>query len=228
MNKIAMLIWFLAVTTATAQTCQNPGARLEQLRTNNLNKDSIYQWVKSDLEFAGLKKGDTVADVGSYDGYYPLIYSIFSDSVAFYLNDISPEGFIYFDSIQTTCAEKKGRRLTNSFKIVMGNDSCTNLPTHMFNKVIVKDALHHFKLMDKMLVDIKRIMKSETKAKLILFEPIKEQTESENLCRGALYREALLKLMVGNGFKLLRELPIKNKGSWFEFDLSEYEVKHWA
>jgi hypothetical protein len=102
----------------------------------------------------GLNKYDTVADIGSYDGHYPLVYSIFSDSVAFYLNDISDAGFTYFDSIETECNKIKGSPVSNKFIMMIGSDTCTNLPARFFRKVIVRDALHHFKQPDKMLADI--------------------------------------------------------------------------
>lgn len=163
---------------------------------------------------------DTIADIGSYDGYYPLLYSIFSDSTVFYLNDITSYGFVYFDSIKAVCTKIKGHDLSNKFTIVIGQDSSTKLQDHMFNKVIVRDALHHFKSMDIMLADIKRIMKP--KAKLILFEPIRGRNlNTETLCKGAMTADELLNLLIKNGYILIRELPQTIGGSWFEFKLRD-------
>jgi len=86
----------------------------------------------------------------------------------------------------------------------------------MFNKVVIRDALHHFKSMDIMLSDIKRIMKSN--AKLILFEPIRGRNiNEETLCKGTMTVDELMKLLNKNGFVLAREFPQTIGGSWFEF-----------
>jgi hypothetical protein len=219
-NKLVLFIALLIATAADAQTCGNPGARLDRLRAKSLTKDSVYRWVKDDLGFVQIKNGDAVADIGSYDGYYPSIYSVFTDSVSFYLNDISRAGFVYFDSIRPICTEKRGGEISNSFKIVIGNDSSSNLPGRFFNKVILRDVLHHFKMMNKMLQDIKRILKSGADAKLFLFEPIRGETDMPNLCRGAMTRQELLALMAGNGFSLTKELPVQGNGCWFEFSVA--------
>lgn len=199
-----------------AQTCSNPGARLARLRAACFSKDTVYQWIKNDLGFIRPQAGDTIADIGSYDGYYPLLYSVFSDSAVFYLNDITRDGFVYFDSIQAVCATLKGRALSNTFTIVIGQDSSTNLQDHLFDKVVVRDALHHFKSMDTMLADIKRIMKPG--ARLILFEPIRGRNINTNtLCKGVMTVEQLYSLLNKNGFTLTRELAQTVGGSWFEF-----------
>ena len=218
-NKLALLVALLLATHAAAQTCGNPGARLARLRADNFTRDSVNMFVKNDLEFIKIDKYDTIADIGSYDGFYPLLYSIFTDSVSFYMNDISKAGFAYFDSLRRVCDEKIGADFTNSFQIVMGDDSCSNLPGHFFTKVIARDALHHFKLMGKMLQEIKRIMKPG--AKLFLFEPIKGETEMPNLCRGAMTRQELFALMTQNGFGMTKELAVQNKGCWFEFSVAK-------
>jgi SAM-dependent methyltransferase len=219
MKKVLMFFCFsFWVILLQGQTCGNPGAKLKWLREAGLDKNKIYQWVKNDLAIIQPQKHDTIADIGSYNGYYPSLYSVYSDSAVFYLNDISLDGFVYFDSIQTICKQIKGSNLSNKFIIVHGQDSSTNLQKKLFNKVVLRDVLHHFKLMDVMLEDIKKIMKP--KAKLILFEPIRGRSlNEERLCRGAMTIDQLLNLLNKHGFTLVRELPQTDKVSWFEFKL---------
>ena len=201
------------------QTCGNPNARLKRLITTH-SKDTIYKWIKTDLEFIQPKKQDTIADIGSYDAYYPCLYSVFADSMVFYLNDINTDGFKSLDSIKAVCTQIKGNEISSKFSIVKGDESSTNLKEHMFNKVVVRDALHHFKFMDVMLEDIKRIMKLN--ARLILFEPIRGRNKNnESLCKGAMTIEELMKLLNRHGFYLIKELPQTIGGSWFEFKLSK-------
>ncbi len=216
-NKIILIFGCTLLTvTALGQTCQNPGARLARLTATTVTKDSIHQRVKNDLDFIRPTRQDTIADIGSFDGYYPAVYSIFSDSVVFYLNDITNAGFAHLDSIKAACARIRGRDFSNKFIIRIGTDSSTNLPGHFFNKVVIRDALHHFKSKDAMLLDVKRIMKPQ--ASLILFEPVRGRNlNTETLCKGAMTAEELLGLMNKNGFTLTRELSQNTGGTWFEF-----------
>jgi SAM-dependent methyltransferase len=199
------LICLTIFITVMAQT-KGPGARIYHLRSANVTRDTIYDRVKDDLAFIQYRVHDTVADVGSYDGYYPAMYSLFSDSVSFYLNDVSDEAITKFDSIKLLCESKLGRKFTNSFKIALGSELSTNLPTHTFDKVILHDALHHFTHMDDMLQDIGRVMKPG--AKLLL---------APWLCRGVMTKQAMMSLLHRNGFKLTRERLLPGNKNWFEF-----------
>jgi hypothetical protein len=221
MNKLAMFFTFiLLASTAFSQKCLNAEADLQWLRGYHLNKDSLYRSNKKEFEFIEIKKHDTIADIGSFNGYHPLVYSVFSDSCVFYLNDIQQDGFAYYDSIKNVCEQIRGHSFTNKFSIVIGNDTNTKLPDHLFNIVLVREALHHFKMKDKMLMDIKRIMNPRKEARLILDEPIIGQTKKENLCPGAMTRDDLLALLDKNGFSLSTEILVGDR-SWFEFVLKE-------
>jgi SAM-dependent methyltransferase len=210
------LILFLFSFRSSAQVCKNPSSRLNKLKSDLVTKDSVNRWVKNDLAFLQLQAHDTIADIGSYNGYYPSLYSVFSDSVVFYLNDVINDGFAYLDSIQVLCAKIRGSKLSDQFKIVIGSECSSALPSSEFNKVILRDALHHFKNPPVMLQDLKRIMKPQ--AKLVLFEPIVDTGHyNANLCKGSMTKEVFLKLMTGNGFKLSRELAVADDRYWFEF-----------
>ena len=112
----------------------------------------------------------------------------------------------------------RGNKMTNEFKIVLGENEATNLPSNTFNKVILRDALHHFKSPLKMIVDIKRIIKLN--GKLLLFESIRNpKVANSNLCKGSMTKEELVKLMLENGFVLTLEKFTENDRYWFEFKL---------
>jgi hypothetical protein len=201
--------------SSPAQTNGNPGAHLLWLRSHQIGKDPY----KTDRDFIQIKKHDTIADIGTYDGYYPLMYSIFSDSAVFYLTDITSEGFSYFDTMYDICSGLRGSPFTNQFKLIIGSDSSTNLPRHLFTKVILQDALHHFKMMDKMLSDIREIMSPGPGARLLLYETVRGSANDTKLCRGAMTREDLIALLDRNGFQLVRELRRTESLSWFEFEI---------
>ena len=201
-----------------SQTCLSPSYKINKLKSKGLTKDTIYKWVQKDLSFIQLTSLDTIADIGSYNGYYPSLYSVSTDSIVFYLNDIVNEGFVYFDSINTICNKIRGAKMTNEFKITLGENDSTNLPSHTFNKVILRDALHHFKSPAKMLTDIKRIIKPN--GKLLLFESIKNpQVSYSTLCRGSMTEDELTKLLEENEFVMTRQKFTENDRYWFEFKI---------
>jgi 2-polyprenyl-3-methyl-5-hydroxy-6-metoxy-1,4-benzoquinol methylase len=229
MKASRKIIWILTIVvpllTSGQEKCGNPGSKLEWLRKIAVNKNSYYLQIKDDFEFINPLAGDVIADVGNADGYYPLLFSVFSDSVTFYLNDIANDRFIYFDSVKTLCERVKGRQLSNSFTIVMGNDSSTNLAAHFFDKVIIQDALHHFSKPDKMLADVKRIMKPQ--AQLFLYEPLRDKIEDEKkVCKGAMTKAQLLALLKNYGFEMVKEMDRPIGFSWFEFRISANTKRH--
>jgi hypothetical protein len=220
MNRYILVIaCLLSVELSKTQICQNPEVRMQRNRETFRNKDSLYRTVQIDLAIINPQPHDTIADIGSYDGYYPLAYSIFSDSVMFYLSDISRAGFAYFDSLQGICQEMKIYRGSNQFKVVIGEAKNTKLPRHLFNKVILRDALHHFTQMDEMLADIRLIMKPSS-AVLYLYEPLRIPLAGyDDICKGAMGREDWLEELDKMGFVLIREFTVKQRWAWFEFGL---------
>ena len=192
--------------------------RFKDLYSKTLSKDSVYNLIHTELDFIKINKGDTIADIGSADGYYPALYSIFTDSVSFYLNDIENKYFDHLDSIVDICSKIKNGKITNSFKIVIGNDSCTKLPKRFFNKIIIREAFHHFTYKEAMLDNIKKIMKPNSK--LILYENIKiTGVVNKDVCNKAMTKAALLSAIDKAGFKLIRELPLENQRCWLEFEI---------
>lgn len=196
------------------------GDRSNRLDKAGISKDSLRLNVKSDLEFIQLAKHEKVADIGSYDGYYPCIYSVFSDSITFYLNDTSKESLSKQGSICKLCSEKSGKTFSNEFYTVIGTDTTTNLPDRFFDKVIIRDALHHFKQKERMVSDIRRIMKPN--ASLYLFEPIlHKDKEVKSMCRGVMEYDDLLRLFTDRGFRLVRSQSVESEQDlhWFEFKM---------
>jgi Methyltransferase domain len=219
MKKYTFLSFILLFTNQIHTQCVNPETRIERLKSKGFTKDSIAIKYKNELDFLDLMPHETIADVGSYDGYYPVLYSIFTDSISFYLNDITYEGFKNFKSIKALCEAKRDKNQTNTFKIVIGNEESTNLPNVSFNKIIIRDALHHCKNMSKILEDVRQIMKKETS--LFLFEPIKLGNEmDEKLCTHAMTRDAFLELMNTHNFILKKEIALDINHHWFMFKIS--------
>lgn len=182
----------------------------------DFKRDSLYKLVKEEFEFLQLKAGDTVADVGSFIGYYPVLYSVYVDSVTFYLNDIVDTGFRSLDYIHSELYKIRKHPQTSTFKIVIGTTVTTGLPDMKFTKVVLRDAFHHFEKRNEMLEDIKRIMKDD--ASLLVYEAFRIYDEPANTrCKGVLWREDFLKVMKDAGFVLIRERNMGDECYWLEY-----------
>lgn len=183
-------------------------------------RDSLYQTVKEEFEFLQLRPGDTVADVGSFLGYYPALYSLFVDSVTFYLNDIVDSGFLSLNYIHAELYKVRTHPQTSSFRTIIGTTVTTGLPDRKFTKVIARDAFHHFEKRKEMLEDMKRIMKDD--ANLLIYEPFRVYDEPANTrCKGVLWREDFLKIMKDAGFVLIRERNMGDECYWLEYRMTE-------
>lgn len=181
---------------------------------------TLYDHVKQDLDFIQPAAGEVIADVGSYDGLYPVMYALFSDSVAFYINDNDTSHFKDVDTLCLLGTRVTGKPITSRFYFTVASDTATNLPAYTFDKIIVRETLHHFSNKDKMLRDIKTRLKPG--GKLVLFEPVVPGSgEIDSPCTGLMHINELMDLMEANGFALQRTEAAKNNRHWFVFVAKE-------
>jgi SAM-dependent methyltransferase len=133
--------------------------KLELLKKIAKTRDDISYYYKYDVHRLDLKPRQVIADIGAFDGIWDGIYSVFTDSLTFYIEDITNAGFARSDSIMDYCAKLKGRDPHAQVIKVLGTDSSTQLPSSTFDKVICNESFHHFGKPEKMLADIRRILK---------------------------------------------------------------------
>jgi SAM-dependent methyltransferase len=109
------------------------------------------------------RKFDTVVCIGVGGGWREFLYSLFTDSIMFYMEDID-----------TTCITRekirsiylpyyndfRGSPITNSFIPVSGTDTSICLKNNTANKVLIFNAYHHFTNDNAMVSECKRILKT--------------------------------------------------------------------
>lgn len=197
---------------------QYNGTRLWKIRS--FTADSLQKTLEQELQFIDFQANDHVADIGTYDGYYPVVYSLFVDSIHFYLEDIKNEGFNHFDSLLLLATAKRNKPLTNTFKIVIGENDKTNLPEHFFDKIILRDMLHHSQQPAALLASLLKHLKSD--GWLYLMEPIKTNTANDiGICNGAMTKNELYQLLDNQGFNIEKNEPFGKKHEWIA-----YRLKH--
>lgn len=112
------------------------------------------------LNFFQFHKGDIIAEVGAFDGENIGGFSILTDSITFYVQDIDS---IYltqknFDKVIKRCKKYK-KPMTNKFHLCIGTMRATNLPDNTFDKILLISTFHEFTFMDEMMTDIYKKLK---------------------------------------------------------------------
>lgn len=176
--------------------------KLVQLKKDCKTKEDVFRYYKFDVHVLDLHKGDRIADVGGYDGIWCGIYSVFTDSLYFCLEDITNAGFRRCDSILDYCGSLKGFPHTFEMIKVVGTDASTKLPASNFDKVVCNESFHHFTKPVSMLADIKRIMKPG--AKLYIRDSLlKKNGKHQDHFHYTL--EGLKSFLTENGFEIMED-----------------------
>jgi len=128
---------------------------------------SIWQLTKNTyLKIIDFKNKDTVVSIGVGSGSQEFLFSIFTDSITFYMEDI--------DTSCITCEKIKnkylpyysvirGSNITNSFIPASGTDTTINVKNNVADKVLIFNVYHHFSNDIAMVKECKRILKPKGK-----------------------------------------------------------------
>ena len=170
-------------------------------------KDSMLLAAKPELDIYNFKSGETIADIGFGTGWLEGITLLKYDSLTFYANEIDNYSLHRLDLRINKYLELRGKDNTNKLVKVKGTKRRTNLPETTFDKVVLRETLHHFSYQTEMLHDIWKILKP--KGKLYIHEPLVDSTYYSKSCRSTIYsREDLLFIFEANApyhFKLVKE-----------------------
>ncbi len=173
--------------------------------------DHLYQIIETKakfLAFIGIKKGDVVVEIGSEDGVFLVIIATFHDSVTFYAQDINPKVLSVNNFNKTIKSYAKFRKNpeTNDYKIVIGSETESKLPTNTFDKIFLMTAFHDFDKKNEMLADIYTKLKSNGQ---LIIEDGYSYTGDTLICREAgihqfMIMDSLVKMCERNNLYLTR------------------------
>ncbi|HEY6162519.1 MAG TPA: methyltransferase domain-containing protein [Bacteroidia bacterium] len=166
------------------------------------DKETLYRDNKFAVRFLDLHAGETLADIGAFDGIWDGIYSVFTDSVTFYIEDITDKGFGRNDSIMAYCQKLRGLPSHSKVIKVLGNETSTNLPSSSFDKVICNESFHHFGQPVLMLAEIKRMLKPG--GSLFIRDSLKRRWRKQSHFHYS--KKEMICLVEQNGFILKRDV----------------------
>jgi ubiquinone/menaquinone biosynthesis C-methylase UbiE len=153
--------------------------------------------VFKELEFYKIAKGERIAELGAGNGTFSILLGLMSKEINITVNEIEV-GFLQY--IKRKLENNDGELDASKFELIEGKKSSANLPENQFDKVIIRNAFHHFSKKEKMLVSIKEALKKD--GKLYLYEPV--LTTGSN-CKMVMSKEDLLVEIEKGGFVLEEE-----------------------
>lgn len=179
---IALLL--LGAVAAPAQKKKGTDKQLETFwKSKHIRASAIARAVI-------FKAGDTIADIGTADGWFAAALSMYGDRLTFYLEDIDSTlwnadkfdlAFQYFSRINQ-------KQVTHQFHYVTGTAKSTGLPHHIFDKVLIIDTYHHFTHRDDMLTDAINLLKPD--GKIVIMEALARRPgDFHQGCKTPIYLE---------------------------------------
>lgn len=176
---------------------------------NYQNLANYFDTKEDLLDFFEFKKGDVVADVGAYKAQYEGAFSLLTDSITFYAQDINKKKLNQktINKMVRHYTKLKGKPLTNTFKFVIGTEKETNLPDGIFDKIILSSVFHELKYRKEMMLDITKKLKPDGKIYIL-------ETHCYTKTHYNLTCEEVGEMMLKYGFRPIKKHMPKAKATW--------------
>jgi len=185
MTRFHLLL--LLVLPAITGSAQQNSTLQKQLNTFWKAKHVRAHAIARAVPFAA---GDTVADIGSADGWFAAALSMYTDSITFFLEDIDSGAWsrTKFDSAVNHFAAINQKKLSHQFHYVKGTEKNTHLTRNIFHKVLIVDTYHHFSHRDEMLTDVASLLRPG--GKVIILEALaRKPGDIHHGCRKPIFAE---------------------------------------
>lgn len=175
-----------------------------------ISMDHLLKQKQREINFYDFKAGQTVASIGAQCCHWEAAYAATTDSVVFYLEDIDTAKFkqSYAESAWNYYGNLRGRPMTSTFKMVLGDERSTKLPENTFDKILIINSFHEFVDQTKMLDDIKK--KLNPGGILYIDEALPKRTgQLHGVCKlPMLSSDEMIALFAKNGFEYVNGLEL--------------------
>ncbi len=172
--------------------------------------DTALLSIQSELAFYNFRDGEKIGEIGAGDESFAAVVGVSSEKIIYYLNDVLPESLdriayhINFNPIFD--------RNENEFFPILGSSSSTGLEGMALDKVLIRNAVHHFDRLEEMLLAVKESMREDG----WLFVKEMYQPDCRNHCCNELKSAAqLLPVFEKVGFQLSESQLLEEfDGDW--------------
>jgi tetratricopeptide (TPR) repeat protein len=128
-----------------------------------LERDEIFDLLEDTFNAYQIHTGPVVAEIGAASGWLEGAFSLFSDSVTYYIQDIDTNllNKKQLDAVVEHFSAQRQSKQTNSFHLVIGTEIATNLPEEFFDLIIINNTFHEFSEVGLMMDDIIKKLKPD-------------------------------------------------------------------
>lgn len=155
------IVFIIIAVVASAFTSPQSGNEVPFTSKEYHKLADYFDTQKDMLDFLDFHKGDIVAHVGAGDAKYEGAFSLITDGITFYCEDIS-EKKLNEAKLKKTInhyTKLRGSPITNKFEIVIGTEKLTNLPKKTFDKAIIISNFHELAFPNDIIDDIDKKIK---------------------------------------------------------------------
>ena len=156
MLRLLLAIYGLSIALTT--TGQDDNDLQKKLDTFWKSKRLRAQMLVGTVDF---RPGDTIADIGTADGWFAAALSAYSDGMVFYLEDIDTTLWNRqrFDAAVNRFSLINKTHGSHQYHYVKGTATSTRLPPDKFHTVLIIDTFHHFTNPGEMLSDVVKLLR---------------------------------------------------------------------
>lgn len=155
----------------------------------------------AELSFYDIQDGESIGEVGAGKGGFSLLLNRLYPHTRVSVNDVD---VFYLNYLRKILIGHPTLYDTDRLEPTKGSHSSTRLEGAALDKVIVRDAFHHFRKKDEMLASIRASLSAE--GTLFLQEPVLPL--GAMVCSLTLTRAAIVERVEAAGFELVGEMPL--------------------
>ncbi|MEZ5031090.1 MAG: peptidoglycan DD-metalloendopeptidase family protein [Saprospiraceae bacterium] len=182
---------------------------------DSLTKDTSSM-IWDELAWYDIRDGMWVADIGTGDGLIPYILASHYPGLRVCFQDVDP-----FRPIVGKKIYDMDPRVNHPVRMFpfWGRKKSTKLESFRFDRILIRDAFHHFKKKEDMLASIRKSM--DAGSQLIINEPMGE-LDPDTGCDDTLTSTEIRQILLANGLAILEEHVIEEeKEIWFRCRLRD-------
>jgi len=157
-----------------------------------------------EIKLYGIKNGMKVMDVGGSDAKLILPLALVCDSIDYCVEDINSVNFYWEAPFMALAKKNINASADFSLSSIIGTDSTIPAAGKQFDRIIVRETVHHFKYPLQMIREFKRLLASD--GTIVVSEPTNQKKFKH--CK-LLEPKNLIDIFASEGLKLVSETKTK-------------------
>lgn len=182
------------------------------------DEDKIYAAMRSELKIYDPRPGECLGEIGAGSGWLAGTILMIYDSLVYYANDVDDAAIRSIRPVTEQFSTLRVTSPTSRLYVVKGSARKTNLPHNLFDKIIIRETLHHLEDADAILGDVYLSLKPNGKA--FVYEPAVDSSTYSRECGATLLpKSRIVQSMSRHRLALVAEYDLHdspgNMPSWW-------------